>query len=445
MDVVVPNVRAINLLERETMRRVAWRLMPMLMMGYFCAWLDRVNVSFAALTMNKALGFSAPVFGFGAGLFFLLYVVFEVPSNLILNKVGARLWMARILFTWGIIAGLTAFVWNDWSFYVVRVLLGVAEAGFFPGIVLYMTWWFPSAYRARMMAIFLLSSTGSLAIGPVISAQLLYMDGILGLQGWQWLFLIEALPPIIVSYVFLRWLTDRPGEAAWLTPQQSAWLEQRLAAEQAQRESIRHFSLAEAMYNPRVLWLSLVYLLMQVAAYGANMFLPQIVSSFGVSTEMTGLITAIPYTFGIVSLLVVGWHSDRTGERVKHAAVAYLVQAAGLAACILIGAGQPVIMMVALIISTMGQSCISPCFWALPTAMLSGAAAAGGLALINSIGNLGGFLGPYIFGLVKDASGSFTIALLVIALAPVLNAIIVLSLGHDRRLESFPSPQASRH
>ena len=207
-------------LERETIRRIAWRLMPLLMLGYFCAYLDRVNVGFAGLTMNKALGFSAAVFGFGSGVFFVGYFLFEIPSNLILDKVGARRWIARILLTWGIISALTAFVWNDWSFYTVRFLLGAAEAGFYPGIVLYLTWWFPSYYRSRMMGIFQSASVISLIVGPIVSSQLLVLDGWLGLAGWQWLFIIEALPPIIMSVVVIVWLTDRPSDALWLRPDQ---------------------------------------------------------------------------------------------------------------------------------------------------------------------------------------------------------------------------------
>jgi D-galactonate transporter len=425
-------------IERETIKRIAWRLMPLLMLGYFCAYLDRVNVGFAGLTMNKSLGFSAAVFGFGSGVFFVGYFLFEVPSNLILNKVGARRWIARILITWGIISGLTAFVWNDWSFYTIRFLLGLAEAGFYPGIVLYLTWWFPSHYRSRMMGIFQSASVISLIIGPIVSAQLLRLDGVFGLEGWQWLFVIEAVPPIIMCFVVLVWLTDRPYEARWLRPEQREWLDKRLTLERAQRESIHRFELGEALRNPRVWWLTLVYFGQNVSNYGLLIFLPQIVKAFGVSTSMTGLISAIPFVFAAFAMIYWGYHSDRAGERSKHVAAACLVCAAGLGACIFIGIAHPVWIMVALIIGVMGQQSIAPTFWSLPTAMLSGAAAAGGIALINAVGNLGGFLGPYMFGLVKDSSGSDTIGLLALAAAPVISAIVLLALGHDRRLESIP-------
>jgi MFS transporter, ACS family, tartrate transporter len=429
-------------LERETVHHVAWRLLPLLMLGYFCAYLDRVNVGFAGLTMNKALGFSGAVFGFGSGVFFVGYFLAELPSNLILAKVGARRWIARILLTWGIISGLTAFVWNDWSFYGIRFLLGIAEAGFYPGIVLYLTWWFPSYYRSRMMAFFQSASVISLIIGPPVSAWLLTLDGMFGLQGWQWLFLIEALPPIIMCFVTWFYLTDHPRDAQWLRPEQRDWLQNRLNAEQTQREAVHSYELREALVSPRVWLLTLVYFGQNVSNYGLLIFLPQIVKSFGISTQMTGFVSALPFVFAAVAMIYWGFHSDRTGNRIMHVASACLLCAAGLAACIFIGTAHPVWMTVALILGIMGQQSIAPTFWPLPTAMLSGIAAAGGIALINSVGNLGGFLGPYMFGLIKDATGgSDLLALLTIAAAPVVSAVVLVSLGHDRRLERIPSEQ----
>jgi MFS family permease len=426
-------------LERETIHRVAWRLMPLLMLGYFCAYLDRVNVGFAGLTMIKALGFSGAIFGFGAGVFFVGYFLAELPSNLILAKVGARRWIARILLTWGIISALTAFVWNDWSFYTIRFLLGIAEAGFYPGIVLYLTWWFPSYYRSRMMAFFQSASVISLIIGPPVSAWLLTFDGMLGLQGWQWLFLIEALPPIIMCFVIWIFLTDRPIDAQWLRPEQRTWLQGRLDSEQTQREAVHSYALKEALLNPRVWLLTLVYFGQNVSNYGLLIFLPQIVKSFGISTQMTGYVSALPFVFAAFAMIYWGFHSDRTGNRIMHVASACLLCAAGLAACIFIGTAHPVWMTVALILGIMGQQSIAPTFWPLPTAMLSGIAAAGGIALINSVGNLGGFLGPYMFGAIKDATGgSDLVALLAIAAAPVISAVVLVSLGHDRRLERIP-------
>jgi len=379
---VSPDRAPSETLEQETIRRVAWRLLPLLMLGYFCAYLDRVNVGFAGLTMNKALGFSEAVFGFGSGIFFVGYFLFELPSNLVLNRVGARRWIARILLTWGIISGLTAFVWNEWSFYGVRFLLGLAEAGFYPGVVLYLTWWFPSQYRSRMMAFFQSASVISLIVGPILSGQLLRLHGWGGLAGWRWLFVVEAIPPIIMSVVVLLLLTDRPLHALWLRQEQRQWLAQRIDAEQAQRESVHRFALGEALQNNRVWWLTLAYFGQNVSNYGLLIFLPQIIKAFGVGYGMTGLLSALPFVFAAVAMIVWGWHSDRTGERTWHVAGACFLTAAGLAACMLLE-GSPTLMMLALIVAAMGQQSIAPTFWSLPTAMLSGTAAAGGIAVAS--------------------------------------------------------------
>jgi ACS family tartrate transporter-like MFS transporter len=425
-------------IERRTIRKAALRLMPLLMLGYFCAYLDRVNVGYAGLQMNKALGFSASVFGFGSGIFFWGYFLFEIPSNLILARVGARLWFARILLTWGIISALDAFVWNATSFYVVRFCLGLAEAGFYPGVVYFLTRWFPSYYRSRMMAFLMLASVISLILGPPLSGQLLELDGALGLGGWQWLFLIEALPPILMAFVMYLFLTDRPEDARWLEAEERDWLTRRLKEEETMRETIRRFRLGEAMRNPRVWGLTLVYFGQNVSNYGFLIFLPQIIKAFGVSYGMTGLIGAIPFLFAAVAMLIWGWHSDYTGERVWHLAGACLLAAAGLFACEFLQ-GRPVAMMIALICAQMGQASITPIFWSLPTAMLTGIAAAGGIALINSVGNLGGFFGPSLYGVVKDATHSDGLALIAIGAFVVMSAVVVLALGHDPRLERIPT------
>ena len=426
-------------LERETMAKVTRRLIPLLMICYFTAYLDRVNVGFAALTMNKALGFSAAIFGIGSGIFFVGYFLCEIPSNLILAKVGARKWIARILITWGIISGLTAFVWSEWSFYGVRFVLGLAEAGFYPGIILYLTWWFPSSYRSRIIGTFMTAIPISIITGSIVSSQLLRLDGLMGLQGWQWLFILEAIPPVILGVVVMFYLTDGPAEAHWLRADQRQWLADRLQTEQAQRESIHHYALRETLLNPRVWLLTLVYFGQNVSGYGFVLFLPQIVSKFGASVGQVGLISAIPYVFGGIAMVLWGLHSDRTGERNKHAAAACFLAFAGLAVCLVID--DPIIMMVALVLAQMGQSSIAPTFWTLPTSMLSGTAAAGGIAMINAVGNLGGFLGPYLIGAIRDATGSFSLGLFVISLGALVGAIVLLVLGHDRRLEQVPPVQ----
>jgi MFS family permease len=439
MTETAPTLREIEPIERETIRRVTFRLMPLLMLGYFCAYLDRSNVGMAATTMVKYLGFSNTVFGFGAGLFFLGYFLGEIPSNLILNRVGARRWIARILITWGIIAALSGFVWSESSFYVNRVLLGLAEAGFYPGVLLYMTWWFPSYYRTRMMGIFQSASVISLFVGPPIGGLLLRLQGWGGLEGWQWLFIIEGLPPIIMGFVTWALLTDRPKDAAWLRPQQRTWLQERLDSEQAQREAVRKYSLGEAFRNPKLWLLTLAYVGQNGSAYGLVFFLPLIVKGLGVSTDWIGLVSALPYLCAFVAMIYWGYHSDLHGERTWHVAGAALVAAAGLAVCVLVGAGHPVVTMIALCVAMMGQQSLIPTFWSLPSAMLTGVAAAGGLAMINAVGNLGGWLGPTVFGLVKDATGSADIGLLCLAVGPLVTAIAVVVAGHDPRLERMMS------
>ncbi len=441
MDARAPTLRAVDPIERETIKRVGWRLLPLLMLGMFCAFLDRTNVGMAAPTMNPDLGFSNAVFGFGAGLFFLGYFLGEIPSNLILNVVGARRWLARIMLTWGIVAGLTAFVWNDWSFYAIRIILGLAEAGFFPGVVLYLTWWFPASYRSRMLGIFCSAVVTSLVIGPPIGGLLLHLGGALGLRGWQWLFLIEAVPPIIMAAVTWKLLTDRPTEAAWLRPEQRTWLSERLASEKAQQEAVRKFSLAEMFCNPRVWLLTIANFGSTTAGLGVTFFMPLIVKGLGVPTNWIGVVSAVPFVFALVALNYWGWHSDRTGERSRHAAAAWLLVSAGMAACVVIGTGHPVLVMVALTFATMGQYATQPVFWAMPSYLLTGTAAAGGIAMINAVGQLGGWFGPSVFGLVRDATGSNNVALLCLALGPVISAIAVLAAGYGRRTEGMsPGP-----
>jgi len=429
------NIAAI---ERATVRRVALRLMPLLMLAYFCSYLDRSNIGMAALTMNKAIGLSSAVFGFGAGLFSVGYILAEIPSTLILNSVGARRWIARILMTWGIISGLTAFVWNDWGFYAARILLGIAEGGFYPGIVLYLTWWFPSRYRTRMMALFQSASVISLFIGMPIGGLLMQLDGASGLHGWQWLFIVEALPSLVMAVVIWRKLTDRPADAVWLKPEQRAWLNETLVTERAQQEAIHKFSLREAFTHPKIWILTIAYLGQNVSQYGLVLFMPMIVQGLGVSPKMVGWVSAIPFLFAFVAMLLWGWHSDATGERIWHCAIACLVCAAGMAVCVFVGPGHPYVITAALILAEMGQQSIALTFWAIPSSLLTGTAAAGGIAMIQSVGQLGSWLGPWAFGFIRDASGSNSVALLCLAIAPMLSAVLVVLVGHNSR---FDGPQ----
>jgi ACS family tartrate transporter-like MFS transporter len=432
-------VSGIEPIERQTMRKVSWRLMPLLMLGYFCAYLDRSNVGMAATTMIGDLHFSNAVFGFGAGLFFFGYFLAEIPSNLILHRVGARRWIARILLTWGILAALTAFVWNEWSFYGNRILLGVAEAGFYPGVLLYLTWWFPSFYRSRMMGLFQSASVISLFIGPPVGGLLLQLHGLAGMHGWQWLYLLEGLPPIITCVIVFFLLTDRPHDAKWLTQEQRTWLQTRLNSEEAQREAVRKFSLVEAFSNYKMWLLTVAYFGQNISSYGLVFFLPLIVKGLGVSTNWIGITAALPYICAFVAMIAWGYHSDITGERTWHVAGAALLAAGGLATCVIVGVGHPVITMIALCVAMMGQQSLIPTFWSIPSAMLTGVAAAGGLAMINAVGNLGGWFGPSVYGIIKDATGSTNLGLLFLAVGPLLTAICALAVGHDRRLERIPA------
>jgi ACS family tartrate transporter-like MFS transporter len=427
-------------LEHRTIAKVSARLIPFLIVCYFVAYLDRVNVGFAALTMNKDLGLSASAFGFGAGIFFLAYFLFEVPSNLFLERVGARKWIARIMFSWGVISGATAFIRGEASFYVVRVLLGIAEAGFFPGIIFFLTLWFPAVYRARIIGYFMAAIPLSTVIGAPLSGLLLGMDGLMGLKGWQWLFLVEAAPALILSIVVYFYLTDRPADAAWLEPDERAWLVARLQQEQTKRETVRRYSVTEALVNPKVLALSLVYFGAVATNYGLSFFLPQIVQAFGVSNLQAGLITALPYVVGVVSIVWWGRHSDRTLERRFHLALPLGVAAAGIAASTALD--DPTMKMAALSVAGFGIFGCLPVFWTFPTAFLSGAAAAGGIALINSIGNLAGFAGPYAMGRIKDLTGSYTGGLLSLSAAGFMAMIMVLALEHDHSLERVSEARA---
>jgi MFS transporter, ACS family, tartrate transporter len=423
-------------LESRTITKVSARLVPFLIVCYFAAYLDRVNVSFAALTMNKDLGLSASAFGFGAGIFFLAYFVFEVPSNLLLERVGARRWIARIMFTWGVISGAMAFVSGETSFYVLRALLGVAEAGFFPGIIFYLTLWFPAVYRARIIGYFMAAIPLSTVIGAPLSGLLLGLDGVMGIKGWQWLFILEATPSLILSIVVFFWLTDQPERATWLEPEERRWLVTRLEGERRQRETVRSYSVAQALLNPKVLALSLVYFGAVATNYGLSFFLPQIVKAFGMSNFETGFVAALPYVVGLIGIVMWGCRSDRKLERRFHTAFPLFVASAGIAASTALD--NPVLKMTALSIAGFGIFACLPVFWTLPTAFLSGAAAAGGIAIINSIGNLAGFAGPYVVGLIKDLTGSYTGGLLSLAAAGLAGMIIVLAVGHDHSLERAP-------
>jgi MFS transporter, ACS family, tartrate transporter len=432
--------------EIRTIAKVSKRLVPFLIVCYFVAYLDRVNVGFAALTMNQDLGLSQTAFGFGAGIFFIAYFIFEVPSNLLLERFGARKWIARIMLSWGILSGVMAFIpeigratglGNEYSFYLVRVLLGVAEAGFFPGIIFYLTLWFPAEYRGRIVGYFMAAIPLSTVIGAPISGALLYLHGGLGFTGWQWLFIIEAVPAVILAGVVFFYLTDRPADATWLAPDERSWLAERLALEQRQRQAVRDYSVMQALVNPRVLGLSLVYFGAVATNYGLSFFLPQIVKAFGLNTFLTTLVSATPYVVGLIGMVWWGRRSDRVSERRFHTAFPLFIAAAGIAVSTALD--DPTLKMISLCVAGFGIFACLPVFWTLPTAFLSGAAAAAGIAVINSIGNLAGFAGPFAMGWIKDHTGSYAGGLLLLAALGIIAMGIVLMLGHDDAAERAPA------
>lgn len=433
-------------LETRTIAKVTARLVPFLVLCYFVAYLDRVNVGFAALQMNKALDLSASAFGFGAGIFFFTYFIFEVPSNLALERFGARRWIARIMVTWGLLSGAMAFIPQisaatglspEHTFYGVRLLLGAAEAGFFPGIIFFLTLWFPSVYRARIVGYFMAAIPLSSVIGAPISGLLLGIDGG-GLAGWQWLFVLEAAPALVMAVAVLLYLTDRPADARWLAPDERTWLAGRLSDEARQREQARHFGVWQAILNPRVLALAFVYFGAVAGNYGIGFFLPQIVKGFGLTNAETGLVTAIPYVVGVGCMIWWGRRSDRKMERKGHAALALAVAAAGIGASAFLD--DPFLKMAALTVASFGVFGALPVFWTLPTAFLSGPAAAAGIAIINALGNLAGFAGPFVMGRIKDETGSYFGGLLAIAATALVAMVVVLSLRHDDALERAPQP-----
>jgi len=412
-------------LQHRVLKKTTRRLIPFLILLYTVAYLDRVNVGFAQLQMKSAVGFSDAVYGLGAGIFFLGYFLFEVPSNLILQRVGARIWIARIMMTWGLIAMAMIWVQTPRSFYLLRFLLGISEAGFFPGIIFYMTCWFPAAASARAMALFLTATAMAGVVGGPVSGLLLSMNGAWGLAGWQWLFLVEGLPAVLLGFLVLRYLTDQPEQASWLTSEERQWLARQLEGERKQKEGRTKGTLSQTLASGRVWLFSLIYFLLVIAFYGVGLWLPQVIKgSSGLTDLRVGMISAIPYVVASVGMALIGGHSDRTGERRWHVAGPMFLGATGLALCPFVTGTVPVLALLS--VAALGiWGALGP-FWTLPTAFLSGAGAAGGIALINSVGNLGGFAGPYLVGLVRNATQSFAGGLLALAFSLAAGGCLVL-------------------
>lgn len=431
--------------EREAFAKASGRLLPLLFACYIVAYLDRVNIGFAKLQMASALQYSDTVYGFGAGIFFVGYFLFEVPSNLILERVGARRWIARIMITWGIISAAFAFVavipWGplpalfgiprvEFSFYALRLLLGIAEAGFFPGIILYLTYWFPAARRARTVALFMTAvAVANVMGGPLSGAIMQYTDGRAGWDGWRWLFVLEAIPSLIAGVVVLLWLPDGPASARWLTPDERSAILRAVSAEPGARAAKheRH-GLRAALSDGRVWALSFVYLSTAIALYGVNFWMPTIIQEFGVSRTdylRVGLISMIPWGAAGVVMLAVGSHSDKTGERRWHTTLSLVAAALGLGALAAVGT-HAILSVVALTVITCGVLSGMASFWSLATGVLSRTAAAAGIALINSVGNLGGHFGPDLIGRIRESTGLASTAFLALSALALCGAAVTL-------------------
>ena len=412
-----------ELVEKSAMRKIYLRLLPFAILSYFLAYIDRINVSFAALTMRGDLDISAAAYGFALGTFYWGYFIFEVPSNVIMEKVGARIWIARIMITWGLLAGATAWVAGPTSFGVVRFFLGVAEAGFFPGILLYFTYWFPTYHHARIVSGFLIGLPIAVAAGAPISTALLGLDGLFGLKGWQIMYIAEAIPTLLIGIVTLFVLTDRPEQAKFLTAEEKNWLSTKLASERTAKEAVQKYSMLQGMFDPKVLLLALNYFGIVVASLGILFFVPQIIKSIGVTSNMmVGWLTMIPYISGGIGLVLWGHISDRMNERRYNLLAACAVSAIGLImAGLTIGSWWA---MVGLSIAAFGFYGSKGPFWAMPPMFMTGTAAAASLAWINSIGNLGGFFGPWYVGVVKDFTGSYAGGLYGLAALCIISAVV---------------------
>ncbi|HYZ24548.1 MAG TPA: MFS transporter [Rhodopila sp.] len=410
--------------EHSAMRKVYLRLLPIALITYFLCYVDRINVGFAALTMRGDLHMTAADFGFAAGTFYWGYFIFEVPSNVIMEKVGARLWIARIMITWGLLSGATAFVTGWPSFAILRFFLGLAEAGFFPGLVLYFTYWFPHYHHARIVSGFLVGLPIAVAAGAPLSTAFLELDGVLGLRGWQHMYLLEAIPTVLVGFVVLLVLTDKPEKAKWLTAEERGWLAGQIASERAAKDAVKKFSMWQAMFDPKVLLLSLNYLGIVTASLGMLIFIPQIIKSLGAgSSNMTvGWLTMIPYIAAGFSLVGWGYISDRMKERRWNLFWSCVVSTAGLViAGLTMGTWWA---MVGMTIAAIGFYGSKGPFWAMPPMFLTGPAAAAAIAWINSIGNLGGFFGPWYVGAMKDLTGSYAGGLYGLALFGFIAAVV---------------------
>ena len=424
---------SVNQFEAAIIRRVTWRLVPFLMVCYFVSFVDRVNLGFAALQMVRDLKLSATVFGFGGGIFFLSYFLFEVPSNLVLARVGARLWIARIMVTWGLLAMAMSLVTGPSSLYAMRFLLGAAEAGFFPGVMLYLTYWFPPEYRARIIALFTVAIPVSGFLGSPISAALLSLDGWLGVRGWQWMFIIEGIPAVLLGIVCLFVLTDRPAHAKWLSPDEREWLQKRVDDGPKPRAKLAHGSLWQVLFSRHVLILSLVLAGSTAVSSGLQLWQPQIIQSYGLTNMQTGLLNSIPFALASVVMILWGRHSDLKGERVWHAAIPLMLAAAGLASAIVFNSLAATVVLLCL--AAIGIYAGKGPAWAVSTEWLSASTAPAGLAQINAISNLAGFGTTFAMGAIRDATGRFSFSLVPLVALSASAAVAILLIGYSDRAQ----------
>ncbi|PUA20016.1 MFS transporter [Glaciimonas sp. PCH181] len=412
--------------ETATYAKVTWRLLPLLFLCYVGSYLDRVNVGFAKLQMLNDLKFSETVYGLGAGIFFIGYFIFEVPSNMILHRVGARLWIARIMITWGLVSGAMIFVNTPTTFYVMRFLLGVAEAGFFPGVILYLTYWYPSHRRGKIVALFMTGIPISGVIGGPLSGWILRnMNGTNGLAGWQWMFILEAIPSLVLGIAVIMYLQDRIRDAKWLTEEEKQLLEVQVKAEASQKEEQ---SLGQMVANSRTWLLALIYFSFVMGLYGVSFWLPTIIKTTGVTDLFDiGMLTAIPYAFSVVAMLLIARSADKHRERRWHVAIPAVLGSIGLLLSIAFD-HNTLLAMSALTLAAIGIVSVLPLFWSLPTALLGGTAAAAGIALINSVGNLAGFVSPYAVGWLKDTTQSTNSGMFLLAASLLIGAVLTMTL-----------------
>ncbi len=428
-------------IERETMRKVAWRLLPFLTLCYVIAIIDRGNIGMASLQMNEDLGLTATAFGFASSLFFFAYFLFEVPSNLAMQKFGAKVWIARIMVTWGVITAATAFVESSTSLYIMRFLLGAAEAGFFPGVILYLTYWLPANYRARMVAIFMVAIPGANFIGSPLSGLLLSLDGWMGMRGWHWLFILEGIPAILLGIACLFALTDRPEQTKWLNSEQKAWLVERLQFERQQKTPIGHISLWQLLKNKYIWFMIIIYSGASAAGSTMSVWAPQLIKSFGLSNLEIGLVNAIPYGLASIAMIFWGRSSDRKNERRWHTAITLLMISFGLLIALFTSSLIGTIFLLSVVL--IGAYSMKGPFWALASSWMSPTTTAAGLAAIGAFANLiGGGLMVNIYGAIHDATGSHAIALLPLAALNLVSAIMVFVMSRKKAV-LFSQPQST--